>query len=1030
MSLKIKLVFIALFFLSAINYAQESFTVKGSVTSKTNGEPILGANVIIIGTTTGTSTDFDGNYQIKLKPGQVLEFSYLGFTSKKIIFANQKTIKAVLTEDNNLLDEIVVVGYGSQKKSHLTGAISKVKGEKLSNIAVSRLDDALVGQVSGVNIQATEGEAGSAPTLRIRGVGSITGDASPLIVVDGVVVPSDYLGSLDMNDVESFEILKDAASGAIFGSRGGNGVVMITTKSGKDGEVKFSYNASTGIKTARQSDAYYSGVNENAAAELEFSRTLQDKTKYKLLLGNQTNWQDVIFDGGTITNHSFSARGGKEKLTFSTNLNYNHDEGVLLTDDFKKYSLKLKASYKINDKFTVGLSVTPSYTERRRFDGSTHDILRQPSWLPVYLDANTIQYVNRTRDGGKYADAAVGDYAIQRMFDDFDLTTGLPVPNGGSGLDISNTSNTNPAAKVLERDRRDFRKKIFGSFYAKYKIADGIHFKTTVSGDYQEYRQSRWQGVKASRNGASAAQLDSTMTKTQHLALDNIITYKKVINKHEVNAVAGVSGEQYKTDFSTIRSQGYTDDSWRYINKNDIANEYEEDYERTLLSMFTRVNYVYDDKYLISASYRRDGSSVFGVNSKYGDFIAASLGWNLHKEDFLADVDFVNKFKLRVSYGVTGNNRFRTGSNLIDNYPYLSVLDESSVASAVVDGTIIGSVNPINIENPDLKWERQIEFNPGIDFSFFNNILSGSLDYYKRTSDQLLLDNPISTTTGFSSALLNIGEVENSGIELEVTTKNVSKENFKWSSTLIASTNKNELVNFADSNGQRLSVDSKRASEWINIEGNPISSFYGWVVSREIPREFLNNPFHPIGAEAQDVYVKDLNGDGIIDDEDKTILGNPYPELVWSITNNFTFGKNIDLSFMFQGSHGAEVRNMGDQYILNHFNSGQDFNPATTPQQEFIKQKIFTDAIIQDASYIALRNVTLGYNLPVDLLSNIKLSRLRVYASGQNLMYLTASDYTGFNPESINNTSATTYGYQRAGSPVFSTISLGINVDF
>jgi TonB-linked SusC/RagA family outer membrane protein len=1028
MNLKIKLVFMAMLFVSAINYAQQSVTVKGSVTSQTDGEPILGANIIIVGTTTGTSTDFDGNYKIDVKKGQVLEFSYLGFTTKKITVTNQKTINVSLTEDASVLDEIVVVGYGTAKKSHLTGSISKVKGEKLANIAVARLDDALVGQVSGVNIQATEGEAGSAPTIRIRGVGSITGESSPLVVVDGVVVPSDYLGSLDMNDVESFEILKDAASGAIYGSRAGNGVVMITTKSGMDGDIKFSYNTSTGIKTARQSDDYYSSVTENAAQELEFTRGLQDKTKYKLLLGDQTNWQDVIFNGGAITNHSFSIRGGNEKFKFSTNLNYNHDEGVLLTDDYKKYSLKLKADYKISKKFTVGASLTPSYTERRRFDGSTHDILRQPSWLPVYLDANTIKYVNKTRDGGKYADAKIGDYAQQRMFDDFDLNTGLPVPNGGSGTDISNTSNTNPAAKILERDRRDFRKKIFGSFYAKYKIADGIHFKTTISGDYQEYRQSRWQGVLASRNGASAAQLDSTMTKTQHLALDNVITYKKEIGDHDINAVAGISGEQYKTDYSTISSQGYTDDTWRYINSSNIINEYEEDYERTLLSMFARVNYAYADKYLVSASFRRDGSSVFGANNKYGNFMAGSLGWNVHKEEFLKDTDFINKLKLRVSFGVTGNNRFKTSSNLINNYPYISILDEDT-ASAIVDGQVVSSVNPLNIENPDLKWERQIEFNPGIDFALFGNILSGSVDYYKRTSDQLLLDNPISTTTGFSSALLNIGEVVNSGIEVELTTRIINKENFKWNSTFIASTNKNELVDFADSNGQILSIDSKRAAEWVNLEGNPISSFYGWVVSRDIPKEFLSNPFHPIGAEAQDVYVKDLNGDGIIDDDDKTIIGNPYPELVWSLTNSFTIG-NADLSFMFQGSHGAEVRNMGDQYILNHFNSGQDYNTATTPQQEFIKQKIFTDDIIQDASYIALRNVTIGYNLPVDLVSNLKLSRLRVYASGQNLMYLTASDYTGFNPESINTTSATTYGYQRAGSPVFSTISLGINVDF
>lgn len=338
-------------------------------------------------------------------------------------------------------------------------------------------------------------------------------------------------------------------------------------------------------------------------------------------------------------------------------------------------------------------------------------------------------------------------------------------------------------------------------------------------------------------------------------------------------------------------------------------------------------------------------------------------------------------------------------------------------------------VNPLNIANPDLSWERQIEFNPGLDFAILNNRISGSIDYYKRTSDQLLLNNPISSTTGFSNALVNLGEVQNSGVEVEFRTRNIIKDGFSWSSTIIASSNKNELTDFADSDGQIQNVDSKRAAEWINLVGNPISSFYGWVVDREIPLEYISNPYHPIGASAQDVYVRDLNGDGLIDDDDKTILGNPYPDLVWSFSNDFRVG-DFDMSIMVQGSHGAEVRNMGDQYIFNHFNSAQDFITATTPDQQFIRQKIFTDSIIQDASYIALRNVNIGYNLNDNLLNKLKLSRARVYLSGQNLFYLTASDYTGFNPESINNTSATTYGYQRAGSPVFSTMSIGVNLQF
>jgi TonB-linked SusC/RagA family outer membrane protein len=1026
MNVKLKAALFLIMFTSISLFAQESYNLKGVVLSEVDSTGLAGVTVRVLKTSKGDVTDLDGNFVMNVKKGDILEFSYLGYITRTLSVTGQTTVKVYMKEDENLLDEIVVVGYGTQKKSHLTGAISKVVNDKLDQIGVSRVDDALVGQVSGVNIQATEGEAGSAPTIRIRGTGSINGNSGPLVVVDGVPVDEAFLGSLDMNNIASFEILKDAASSAIYGSRGGNGVIIITTKSGKEGKTRFSYNMLTGYKTARQSEAYHTSVSEAVSRELEYG-PLSERTRYKQLLGVDNNWQDIIFDGGLITDHSFTASGGNKKLKFNTAFNYLEDQGVLLTDNFERLNINAKIDYKITKKLSVSLKVNPSYTERRRFDGSTHDILRQPSWLPLYLDENTIRFVNRFRDGGKYANVQVGDYAIQRMFDDFDLSTFNPDP-GASGTDISNTSNTNPGAKVIERNRRDFDYKLLTSLSAKYKINDNFRFRTTGSLNYQQRRQSRYQGVESNRNGASASRLDSTRQTTVRLVLDNTLSYTKEIGKHEINALVGTSIEQRKREFESIQGSVFVDDSSPFISSAaSITDTNAFEWERTLLSFFGRVNYAYDDKYLASLSYRRDGSSVFGPNVKYGTFTAISFGWNIAKEEFLQDSDVVNNLKLRVSYGITGNNDFRTGNELVDNYPYLAILDNTT--TGVTGGNQSLVVNPLNIPNPDLTWERQIEFNPAIDFGFFNNILSGSFDYYTRTSDQLLLNNPISGTTGFSNALVNLGEVQNRGVELELRTRNISKNDFRWSTTLIASKNKNELVDFADSNGQIQNVDTKRAAEWINLEGNPISSFYGWVVDKDIPLEFINDPFHPLGAEAQDVYVRDLNGDGLIDDDDKTILGNPYPDLVWSLTNDFTIG-NIDVSFMLQGSHGAEIRNMGDQYIFNHFNSAQDYIVSTTPNQGFIKEKIFTDDIIQDASYIALRNLNVGYRFKDKLTSKLKVSSARVYMSAQNLFYITASDYTGFNPESVNNTSATTYGYQRAGSPVFSTVSLGLNVQF
>jgi TonB-linked SusC/RagA family outer membrane protein len=1013
---------VLLFMLSTLIIgALNAQNISGMVTDD-KGEALIGVNVLKTGTLIGSTTDLEGRYEIEAGPGDVLQFSYVGYVSQEIAIIDQTALNVVLISDAQQLDEVVVIGYGSQKRSHLTGAISKVESKDLNQIASARVDDALVGRVSGVNIQATEGEAGSAPTIRIRGTGSMVASSDPLIVVDGLIVDNDFLGSMDMNDVESFEVLKDAASSAIYGSRGANGVILITTKNGKEGKTKFSYNNYVGFKEARHSEAYTFSIAETAAAELEANGELSDRTKYKQLIGVDRSWQDVIFDGGLIQNHSFSARGGSERTKFSTSFNYLHDEGVLLTDDYKKYNFKVKVNTKLNDKFSFGVNLSPSYTDRRRFDGSTHDILRQTNWLPLYHDENTIQFVNYYN----YPDVKIGDYANQRHFDDYNLDAGEPVASGGT--DISNTSNVNPAAKVLERDRNDYKFKVYGSAFAKYNFTKDLDFRTTVSATYQNTKQDRWQGLFAHRNGASNIQLDIDLEDKIRLINENYFSYNKEIGKHEVGAVLGMSAEKTNINAEGVSGTGYTSDLLKTISAaTTISDAYSINYANSFMSFFGRVNYAYDYKYLLSVSFRRDGSSVFGPENKYGNFPAASLGWMVSEEDFLKGNSFLSYLKLRFSYGYTGNNRLDTGDDLIDNYPYLALLNATT---GVVSGSAAAAFNAINIANPELQWERSREINPGLDFGLFDDLLLGSIEYYNRTSDQLLLYNPVSGTTGFSEALVNLGVVENSGIELELRSRNISRPNFSWTTSVLASKNKNVLVDFADSDGQIQNVDSKRAAEWINAEGHPISSFYGWVVDEEIPLEYLNDAYHPVGGQAQDVYVKDLNGDGLIDDDDKTILGDPYPDFVWSLTNDFGFG-NFDFSFMFQGSHGAQVRNMADQYMFNHFNSSQDFNTETTPDQHLIKQKIFTNSIIQDASYVALRNVRFGYTFSKNAMERTGfLTNAKLYVAAQNLFYLTAEDYTGWNPESVYDTSPTTYGYQRGGSPIFRTLSVGLNIEF
>ena len=1038
MSSRTKFLMAWLLLLNVALFAQQTFTVSGTVTDE-NNVPIPGANVIIMNTTRGVQTNFDGQYSIAVSSGEVLRFSYIGYAEQSITVRDLKIINIVLQVSSEKLDEVVVIGYGTQKKSLLTGAISKVVNEDLDQIAVSRVDEALIGQVSGVNIRNSEGEAGSAPTIRIRGVGSITSNNGPLVVVDGAVVGSDFLTNLDMNNVESFEVLKDAASAAIFGSRGSNGVIQITTKQGKEGKARFTYNTFTGLKTGRRSDAYDIDFQGELQREIDITGGLSLGSQMRQLINANNDWQSIVINGGEIRSHSLGIRGGSKKTKYNVNLSYVSDDGVLLTDSFERYQAQVKLDTEVTSRLKIGASFSPSYSKRRRFSATgLYDVIRQPSWVPARLDETNINFVNRVRDGGRYADAQVGDYVLQRMFDDWQFPSGatsifdnngnfLGVPVG-SGTDISNTSNINPLAKLLERERFENRYNFYGRMFADYKFTDDLSFRSSFTATYENRINTDYQGINESRNGAAGANSSYDTRSRWALISDNILSFNKSIGKHEINAIAGISLEHRFFEESQIETSGFTSDLIPNVGGGSIVNQGTAfDYENFLNAFLARVIYSYDNKYLFNASIRRDGSSVFGRDVKYGNFPAVSAGWVVSNEDFMENVDWINQLKFRVSYGVTGTNDL-DGDFLTENYPSLALLEPSS---AVVDGTITNGFNPVNIPNELLQWERSKEINPGVDFAFFNNALSGSFDYYKRTSDELLLDNPVGGTTGFTSALVNLGTVENEGYEVELRGRLVNTENFSWRATLIGSFNENTLVDFGDSNGQVVNTnDGSRLVEWINLEGQPISSFYGYVYDREIPFEFLSDPFRQVGNRTQFVYAKDLNGDGLIDEDDKTILGDPYPDLIWSLGNDIRFG-NFDFSFLVQGSHGAKTYNLGDQYVFDFFNSNTvDFNPATAPDQQFLVQRIFTSQLVQNAGYVALRTVSLGYNFPKRWSEAINLTSLRLYATGQNLIFITADDYTGWNPEHVRQLTPLTFGYQRGGTAIQRAITLGLNVEF
>ncbi|WP_299670392.1 TonB-dependent receptor [uncultured Polaribacter sp.] len=1028
MKLKLKITLLLIMLVNISFYAQDTFTLKGSVKSK-DGSALPGVTIQVLKTAKGVQTDFDGNYSLKVKKGDVLQFSYLGFAAQTVIINNQKILNISLIEDASLLDEIVVVGYGTQRKSHLTGAISKVVNENLDQIAVARVDDALIGQVSGVNISATNAEAGGAPTIRIRGTGSISSESGPAIVVDGIIVDSDFLGNLDMNNVASFEILKDAASAAIYGSEGSNGVILITTKTGKAGDTKFSYNTYTGYKQAFKSEDYSRSLSDWAAVELAAEGELSNGTLYAQKLievtGIDRDWQDVFFNGGFITSHSLSARGGTENTKFSTSLRYLHDEGVVITDDYKLYSANLKVDSKIGKKLKFGISATPSYSKKRSLPTSIHNPIRQSPWLPIYHTAGTLQFIDRDA----YPNVVVGDYFREDHLDEIDI-------NGdGSSTTPRTSGDQNPYAQYVEREHFEFKTKLLTSTYLSYKVLDGLTAKTSLGVTLEHGKRTRWDGTEHHHSNGAAYELRNRFRS--RLISDNTLSYNKVIGNHEFNLLAGATIQQRTQESSTVNGSGYSNDLLKNLQGATIITKPVADGEQNWIirkiGYFARVNYVYDNKYLFNASIRRDGSSVFGVDTKWGNFPAISVGWNVHNENFLED-SFINLLKFRGSYGLTGNENFSTGDDLTNTVPYLALLQS---ASAIVDdGAVAAGFAPLNIANAGLGWESSKEFNPGVDFGFLNNRISGSIDYYNRTSDALLLNQDVSYVTGFSGGIVNIGEVRNSGFEYELRTKNVSNENFSWNTTVIASTNKNELLDFGNDNGN-LTVDGfDRNTQWINLVGNPISSFYGYVADKEITTEYWDTPYNRINGQAQDIIVKDLNGDGLITDDDKTILGDPYPDIIWSLTNDFKI-HNFDFSFMIQGSQGGQIRNVGDQYFYHFSGATLDGAPeqlvanGTIPDVSFLQQKIFTSDIVQNAGYFSLRNVNIGYKLPADVTSKLGLSSLRIYATGQNLIYITSDDYHGFNPEYIdNNNTAISYGSQRAGTPLFSTYSVGLNLNF
>ncbi|KOY51423.1 SusC/RagA family TonB-linked outer membrane protein [Polaribacter dokdonensis] len=1076
MNLKIKSVLFTLLLCCSFLYAQEEVTVKGTVTSEADGEPIFGANILVLNTKKGTGTDFDGKFQIKVKSGEIIQISYLGFKTVTIPFVNQKQLNISLSEDASTLDEIVIVGYGDQRKKTITSALTKVDGDDLQKQSVARVEDALRGRVAGLRIQTVASEAGGDPKITLRGPGSVTGSSSPLIVVDGIVLGTDpdILATIDNNNIESLSVLKDASSVAIYGSRGANGVILVTLKKGVVGKTSFSYNTFTGYKfstnndnfntTIAQERARLNGLQSEVSAILptspNFDRINSDYNNAYAELeamdfiaslgGGETNWQDAIFTGGFIKNHSFAARGGTDLTTYTASLGVLEDQGIALKDNFNKYNIRVKIDSKSkNKKIKYGANVRVNYNDQERLPSRFTDPLRQLGHLPLYLNEDHLDYVTQfstdvgvSTDAGKlFENLGVGSYGFSRAFDHVfttdpnnprailrDPVTGLPIasPLTSGGLTLSTTKNVHPLVHFLERSRTKKKLALNASSYIDFKLAKGLNFRQTVSGVFRHNKTTADDFFFGQENRDQESFRFEGRDELNQYAFESTLKYKREIKKHNFNGILGF--EYTQRDFYRQQSEavGYTNDFNNNIAIADGGTTFTDNGTDKLVSYFGRIDYSYDDKYLFQVSARADGSTRFGSDNRFGFFPAASVGWVVSNEKFLENNDFISFLKFRASYGVSGSNQI---SNNV--YESLYRFEESFSTISYNQNT---GVKGITLANQSLGWEKLIEFNPGIDVTFAGGLFSLTADYYIRTSEDLLLFAPVSATYGTDNWLQNLGEVENKGVELELTSRLITRENFRWTASGQFSLNRNEVKSLGNNEQiiSRIDQDT-RPTEFIARVGQPITSFYGWVYDREIPLEWVDNPFNRFNNDFADVYVKDLNGDGIIDGDDRTELGSPYPDFEWGFNSDFAF-YDFDLSLQLQGSHGAEVR-VADLDQLYYASESAVNEVSNFPDRDLTVHRRFTDDHIQDASFIALRNLTLGYTFPTDVTDKLNINRLRLYLTGENLLFFTAKGYEGFNPEAQGQTSNNantplTAGYQRGDGPIVRTISAGINFQF
>lgn len=1003
---------------SAVTMAAQPRSIRGVVLDM-DKRPLVGTSIKILGTKEGTLSDSQGRFSLLLpKKGPVtLEVTRIGYQTQNIKTSNLDDLRITLIESVAKLNDIVVVGYGTQKKEDLTGSISSIVEADLKKTAVTSPDQALQGRVAGVQVTQNSSAPGGGTTIRIRGGNSIQGGNEPLYVIDGVPVYNDDgtsgaslngLSSIDPHDIASMEILKDASATAIYGSRGANGVVIITTKRGLAGHADYNVGVYYGTQKVRRK---YPLLNATEFADLVNEANTNEgnapvySSEEISALGKGTDWQDEIFREAPVSNYYLSSSGGDEKTQYAISGNYYKQEGVVLNSDFDRASFRLNLDRKMSAKFKIGNTLTLSHStaNRARTDGSlngsgqviANSLLIFPT-IPVYQP-----------DGS------------------FTLQTAL-----GQLTD-------NPLALAVDSKNDVIVNRVLGSLYGEYALNAFLKLKVLfgIDGIFQKDGSYLPKSVLSGFQQGGLA----SITNVSELSWlnENTLTYDKIFNtKHQLTVLAGYTQQASRSERNYTASRGFINDNLGYNNLG--AGEVPLTPSSSvgtwgLISYLGRINYKYDNRFLFTLTGRIDGSSRFGENNRYGYFPSGAFAWKLMEEPFIKNLNIFSDLKLRTSYGLTGNQEG------IGNYPSQSLL---SVQNYVFGGAIQSGVGPSQIANPDLKWESTAQSDIGLDLGFFKNRLTLVVDgYIKRTKD-LLLNIIIPGTSGYTSALKNIGEVENKGFELAINSRNI-EGGFKWSTAINFAANKNTVLDIGGVSqilsGQTANIGQNISSGIIKV-GEPLGVFYGYVTDGLFQQgDDIENSAQPT-AKPGDRKYKDLNGDLKIDDNDREIIGRAQPKWFGGLTNDFSYA-GFELSVFFQGVYGNDILNANRfelEYESGTTNQDRDMLDRWTPthtQTDIPRASVNRPANristrqVEDASYLRLKNVRLAYSFGHHLLSKWNIKSLQLFASAQNLM--TWTNYSGYDPE-VNRFGQDnlSQGFDYGSYPSAKTFLLGLNITF